>query len=92
MDDKKRKKQGRNIEEVREEQQEPVVPTPPVNQFNAEEYIVVLKKLRAPIPHITAVPTDTPKNFIDSFRLYDSGGTRRLYVFINATWRYVALT
>ena len=43
------------------------------------------------IPLLSVVPTDTPRTPI-SFALYDSGGTRRFYIFFNGNWRYVALT
>ncbi len=33
-----------------------------------------------------AVPTYTPRTFFDQFYIYESGSTRRLYVWINSTW------
>jgi hypothetical protein len=38
------------------------------------------------------VPTYSPKSFYDQFYLYENGATRRLYVYVNGTWRYSALT
>ena len=38
------------------------------------------------------VPTDPPKNFFEQFYLYENGATIRLYIYINGTWRYSALT
>jgi len=35
-------------------------------------------------------PLDSPEN--GTVRLYDAGGTRRIYAFINGTWRYSNLT
>lgn len=73
----------------------PVVPPIPEEQlstFKPEDFMVILQKLQAPARYITTAPTDTPKNFLDSIRFYDSGGVRRLYLFINASWRYVVLT
>lgn len=43
------------------------------------------------IPTLNSPPTDTPRTPI-SFALYDSGGTRRFYIFFNGVWRYVTLT
>lgn len=34
----------------------------------------------------SAVPTYIPKTFFEQFYIYESGITRRLYVYINATW------
>lgn len=72
----------------------PEVPVTPADlgQFKTEDFLVILRKLQSPAKYITSAPTDTPKSFVDSFRFYDTGGVRRLYVFINASWRYVTLT
>jgi len=43
------------------------------------------------IPVLNTAPSDTPRTPI-SFALYDSGGTRRFYVFFNGSWRYASLT
>ena len=41
----------------------------------------------------TSVPTHTPKKFIDSFYLYwDESTTYELYIYINNTWKKVALS
>ncbi len=43
---------------------------------------------------VSTAPTDFPKTFWDSIKIYESGGTKRLYVYSQGskTWRYVALT
>lgn len=41
-------------------------------------------------PIMSAAPTDKPEN--GTIRLYESGATRRIYAFINGSWRYAALT
>lgn len=41
---------------------------------------------------VTAAPTGTPKTFWDSVKLYDTGGVRRLYLYVNGSWRYCVLT
>lgn len=40
----------------------------------------------------SSAPTHVPKRLVDQIILYESGATRRLYVYVNGTWRYVALT
>ena len=41
----------------------------------------------------TSIPTHTPKKFIDSFYLYwDESTTYELYIYINNTWKKVALS
>lgn len=42
--------------------------------------------------HWTAAPTYTPNNFFDQIVFYDDGVNFRVYLYINGTWRYVALT
>ena len=49
------------------------------------------------IETVSAVPTIIPKTFWESIKFYSSGGTRRLYVYVNdsagtGAWRFVALT
>lgn len=42
--------------------------------------------------HVTVAPTYIPKNFFEQFCFFDDGTNRRIYLYINNTWRYVALT
>ena len=42
------------------------------------------------VPILDSAPTDEPTN--GTLRLYDSGGVRRIYAFINGSWRYATLT
>jgi len=57
-----------------------------------------LRQLLRKIPKsVSTVPTYTPHSFIESFVLYDSGATQRLYIFGmddsgTGKWYYVALT
>lgn len=49
------------------------------------------------IETVSAAPTIVPKTFWESIKFYSSGGTRRLYVYVNdsagtGAWRFVALT
>jgi hypothetical protein len=57
-----------------------------------ESFIPILAQLRGLKKTLTAAPTFIPKNVPDSFQFYDSGGVRRLYLYVNKTWRYVVLT
>lgn len=64
----------------------------PQSQASIEEFIVVLSAIRAIKRHVTTAPTATPQNFVDQFVFYDDGVNLRLYVYVNGTWRYTALT
>jgi hypothetical protein len=44
------------------------------------------------IRHVTVAPTHTPKNKNEQFVLFDDGANRRLYLYVNGSWRYSALT
>lgn len=64
----------------------------PQAKINIEDYINILSALKVPKKFLTSAPTFIPKTFAECFQFYDSGGTRRLYVYVNKVWRYVALT
>jgi hypothetical protein len=58
-------------------------------QFN-QQYINDLTRI---IKTNTAVPTHTPKKFIDCFYLYwDGSTTYELYIYINNSWKKVTLS
>jgi hypothetical protein len=57
-----------------------------------EEFLPLLLQARLPIRHTATAPTDVPIFFLDHFRTYDDGAARRLYVYVNGTWRYSTLT
>lgn len=59
---------------------------------NIDNYLVLLESMLKPRRHITAAPTIIPRNFADQFQFYDDGVNRRIYLYINGTWRYAALT
>lgn len=42
--------------------------------------------------HITSAPTFTPRTFYEAIQFYDDATNRRIYLYINGSWRYVALT
>lgn len=62
------------------------------NPNQIEEFIVVLMALRKIKQHISSAPTLIPKHFLDQIQFYENGSTRRVYFYINNTWRYVAVT
>lgn len=94
MEDEKKKKTGRDIEFIPQDEPSAIPPATqePLNKETLDQYIVLLRKLQSPNRHIDTAPTDTPQNFLDSFRFFDDGTNRRLYVFINGTWRYSTLS
>lgn len=55
-------------------------------------YVKFLEAMRVTKKHRTTAPTFTPKNFYEQIQFYDTGGVRRLYLYINGSWRYVVLT
>ena len=58
-------------------------------EFDLSAFLEELKKVRQPV---SAVPTYTPKNFLQQFVFYESGATRRLYIYLNGGWYYASLT
>jgi hypothetical protein len=65
------------------------IPQPP-NEL--AEFSLILQVLRKPRLHLTTAPTFVPQTFVDQIQLYDDGSARRLYLYVNKVWRYVALT
>ncbi|HKQ06118.1 MAG TPA: hypothetical protein VJ464_13365 [Blastocatellia bacterium] len=63
-----------------------------IGQPELNDFLPILYLLRAPRKHLTAAPTFIPKNFLEQIQFFDDGTNRRLYLYINKTWRYVALT
>ncbi len=57
-----------------------------------EDYANIIEALRKIKPFRTTAPTSVPKTFLDAIEFYDTGGVRRVYFYINKTWRYVTLT
>jgi hypothetical protein len=67
------------------------VPTPP--QFNdMAKYLPLLEILRRPKYDLSTAPTFIPKTFLEQIQFYENGATRRIYFFINGSWRYATLT
>lgn len=87
-------KEGK-VEEVKEEKT-PVSTVPPIPPSSLPlelgQYLVILEGLKTVKRHLTAAPTFVPQNFADQIQLYDDGVDRRIYVYVNGTWRYAALT
>ena len=55
-------------------------------------YIAFLEAMKTTKAHLDTAPTFTPKNFYEQIQFYDDGVNRRIYLYINGDWRYVALT
>jgi len=53
-----------------------------------------LSFLEKPEKEVAVAPTYTPRNFKEQFKIYKSGATYRLYVYVpdDASWKLVALT
>jgi hypothetical protein len=63
-------------------------------QVELEGYAPIIAALRAVKIPVSTAPTYTPANLIEQFVLYESGATRRLYVWYgNASgWHYFTAT
>lgn len=57
-----------------------------------ETYLAVLEAMKRPKRHLTAAPTFIPQNLAEQIQFYDDGTNRRVYFYINKTWRYATLT
>ncbi len=56
------------------------------------DYASIIEALRKVKPFVSTAPTNVPKSFIDGIVFYNSGGTYRVYFYINKSWRYATLT
>lgn len=63
-------------------------------EYGLSQYLIFLNAMKFKKTSLSTAPTFIPKNFYDQIQFYDSGGTRRIYIYVNdsAGWRYVALT
>lgn len=52
----------------------------------------ILEGLKVTHKPVSVAPTFTPRNFSEQIQIYENGATYRLYIYVNQTWRYVALT
>lgn len=78
----------KKVEEVKQpEVSSDIQDTRPLNPSNE-----IIYNLRTVKRHLTSAPTFTPKNYLEQFQLYDDGVDRRLYIYINGTWRFSALS
>ena len=63
------------------------------SQSQTDQNLLLILKLFSQVKkHITAAPTHIPRNFFESIEFYDDTTNFRIYLYINGTWRYVALT
>lgn len=56
------------------------------------ELAYILEGLKVTHKPIATAPVFTPRNFSEQIQIYENGATVRLYIYVNQTWRYVALT
>jgi hypothetical protein len=66
------------------------VPVTPVHTHNNIDSPALDPKFFLGFPVISSAPTDSPAN--GTIRLYNSGGTRKIYAFISGTWYSATLT
>lgn len=59
------------------------------NKMDTERKFFETYKLKN---YVTSAPTYIPKNFYESIVYYDDGVNRRVYFYVNNTWRLIALT
>lgn len=65
------------------------------NEFSAmdkNDIAVFLQMLRTIKQPLATAPANSPKNFLQQIEFYDDGVNFRLYLYVNNTWRYCALT
>lgn len=63
------------------------------NQQNTlQDFIGILQVLKTPKQHLVVAPDFVPRTFVDQIQVYDDGTNRRIYIYVNKTWRYVNLT
>ncbi len=79
-----------NVQIIPPPQQQTPVPQTPDSSLS--QFIGLLTALRAPKQYVKTAPSLIPKTFLDQIQFYDDGVNRRLYLYINNTWRYVTLT
>lgn len=57
-----------------------------------ETYIPLLKAIMSVKRPLEDPPTFVPQNAFEQWQVYENGVTRRVYYYVNDTWRYHALT
>ena len=71
-----------------------VAQTPDTKPSSEQDLDAIINSVRSIRRHLTTAPGTkfVPKTFADQIQFYDDGTNRRLYLYINNTWRYVTLT
>lgn len=91
-------KQEQKTEEIEIVQQEEDLSPRPAGSMDEKilqalsPYVAFLEAMKTNKRHTEVAPTFTPKTFYEQVQFYDDGVNRRLYLYINGDWRYVALT
>jgi hypothetical protein len=67
-------------------------PAPQRRTYQLEDFLPILRELLSPKQHLESAPTFVPQTLLESIQIYDDGVDRRIYFYVNGTWRYVALT
>lgn len=98
FDDIEKKKNAKQVDYVdpiadalAQQDQQPQGNTPDLTAF-VQTYAILLQQLRVIKRPVSSAPSTTPRTFFEQIQYYENGSTRRLYIYISGTWRYVALT
>lgn len=69
-------------------------PSPPEHSsaYRFEDFLPLLVELLSPKQYLIAAPNFVPRNFLEAIQLMDDGVNRRVYFYMNGSWRYTALT
>ncbi|HEX8196357.1 MAG TPA: hypothetical protein VF571_09230 [Pyrinomonadaceae bacterium] len=61
-------------------------------QFTLESLIPLILQMQQPKQHLTATPDFVPRNFFEQIQFVENGGIKRVYFYVNGTWKYSSLT
>jgi len=61
-------------------------------KIQVEQFIPMLTQMLRTKQPLSVAPSFVPRNAFEQWQIYESGATRRLYVYVAGTWRYTALT
>lgn len=61
-------------------------------QLSLESLIPLVLQMQQLKQPLTSAPTFTPRNFFEQIQFVENGGIKRVYFYVNKTWRYSSLT